>query len=149
MYTVQSVFDKAIHWMDAQNESTGATQTADTKEYELRTPNILNTFLNRVYPASDTYRAREDGRRPYLEPVDAMSNELDLDAYICMSVLPYALAAGLLQEENPTLSNFAWQIYEENLKYAFNTLPTAGFEDIENPYGGAWGGIEYGEFSHW
>ena len=55
---VQDVFDKAIHWLDEQNESTGATLTSDTKEYSLRTPNILNMYLNVVYPASDTYAQR-------------------------------------------------------------------------------------------
>lgn len=142
--TVQDVFDKAIHWLDEQNESTGATMTSDTKEYSLRTPNILNTYLNVVYPYSDTYTAREDGKRPYLEPVTAMADEMDLDAFICMSVLPYALAAGLVKEENPSIANVALQIYAENLGLARSTLP-ASVEDVENVYGG----IEYGEFSRW
>ena len=142
--TVQDVFDKAIHWLDEQNESTGATMTSDTKEYSLRTPNILNTYLNVVYPYSDTYTAREDGKRPYLEPVTAMADEMDLDAFICMSVLPYALAAGLVKEENPSISNVALQIYAENLGQARSTLP-ASVEEVENVYGG----IEYGEFSRW
>lgn len=142
--TVQDVFDKAIHWLDEQNESTGATMTSDTKEYSLRTPNILNTYLNVVYPFSDTYAPREDGKRPYLEPVTSMTDEMDLDAYICMSVLPYALAAGLVKEENPSISNVALQIYAENLGQARSTLP-ASVEDVENVYGG----IEYGEFSRW
>lgn len=142
--TVQDVFDKAIHWLDEQNESTGATMTSDTKEYSLRTPDILNTYLNVVYPFSDTYTAREDGKRPYLEPVTEMSDEMDLDAFICMSVLPYALAAGLVKEENPSISNVALQIYAENLGQARSTLP-ASVEDVENVYGG----IEYGEFSRW
>ena len=134
--TVQDVFDKAIHWLDEQNESTGATLTADTKEYSLRTPNILNMYLNVVYPFSDTYTARE--------PVSAMTDTMDLDAYICMSVLPYALAAGLVKEENPSIANTALQIYAENLGHARSTLP-ASVEDVENVYGG----IEYGEFSRW
>ena len=142
--TVQDVFDKAIHWLDEQNESTGATMTSDTKEYSLRTPDILNTYLNVVYPFSDTYAPREDGKRPYLEPVTAMADEMDLDAFICMSVLPYALAAGLVKEENPSISNVALQIYAENLGQARSTLP-ASVEDVENVYGG----IEYGEFSRW
>lgn len=141
---VQDVFDKAIHWLDEQNESTGATMTSDTKEYSLRTPNILNTYLNVVYPFSDTYAPREDGKRPYLEPVTSMTDEMDLDAFICMSVLPYALAAGLVKEENPSISNVALQIYAENLGQARSTLP-ASVEDVENVYGG----IEYGEFSRW
>jgi hypothetical protein len=142
--TVQDVFDKTIHWIDAQNESNGSTNTVDTKEYSFRTPNILNMFLNVVYPASDTYQSREDRRRPYLEPVSEMTDELDLDAYICMSVLPYALAAGLLQEENPDVADTAMQLYEENLLEAKNRL---GAEDgeVENAYGG----IEYGRFSRW
>ena len=142
--TVQDVFDKAIHWLDEQNESTGATMTSDTKEYSLRTPNILNMYLNVVYPFSDTYTAREDGKRPYLEPVSDMTDTMDLDAYICMSVLPYALAAGLVKEENPSIANTALQIYAENLGHARSTLP-ASVEDVENVYGG----IEYGEFSRW
>lgn len=142
--TVQDVFDKAIHWLDEQNESTGATMTSDTKEYSLRTPNILNTYLNVVYPYSDTYTAREDGKRPYLEPVTSMADEMDLDAFICMSVLPYALAAGLVKEENPSIANVALQIYAENLGQARSTLP-ASVEEVENVYGG----IEYGEFSRW
>ena len=141
---VQDVFDKAIHWLDEQNESTGATLTSDTKEYSLRTPNILNMYLNVVYPYSDTYAAREDGRRPFMEPVTAMTDEMDLDAYICMSVLPYALAAGIVKEENPAIANTALQIYAENLQRARSTLPAA-VEDVDDVYGG----IEYGEFSRW
>ena len=118
--------------------------TSDTKEYSLRTPDILNTYLNVVYPYSDTYTEREDGKRPYLEPVSAMTDTMDLDAYICMSVLPYALAAGLVKEENPSIANTALQIYAENLGHARSTLP-ASVEDVENVYGG----IEYGEFSRW
>ena len=144
MRTVQEIFDQAIRMMDAQNESTGSTRTADTKEYELRTPDCLNRYINLVYPYSDTYAAREDGKRPYLEPVTKMTDEMALDAYICMSVLPYALAAGLVKEENPSIANVALQIYNENLNQAKATLPsTVG--DIENVYGG----IEYGEFSQW
>ena len=141
---VQDVFDKAIHWLDEQNESTGATLTSDTKEYALRTPNILNTYLNVVYPYSDTYSQREDGKRPYLEPVTTMSDPMDLDAYICMSVLPYALAAGLVKEENPTIANTAFQIYGEHLAQANATLPSS-IGDVEDVYGG----LEYGEFSRW
>lgn len=142
--TVQDVFDKAIQWMDEQNEATGATLTYDTKGYALRTPNILNMYLNVVYPYSDTYAPREDGKRPYLEPVTAMSDEMDLDAYICMSVLPYALASVLAKDDMPNVANMAAQFYEENLNKAKATLPSA-VEDIENVYGG----IEYGEFSRW
>jgi hypothetical protein len=143
MYSVQAVFDKAIHWIDAQNESTGSTNTADTKEYALRTPSIISLYLNVVYPYSDTYRNREDGRRPYLEPVRSMTDELDLDAYICMSVLPFALAAGLLVEENDAVANAALQIYQENLARAAAMPAVVG--DVEDVYGG----LEHGQYGRW
>lgn len=141
---VQDVFDKAIHWLDEQNESTGSTRTSDTKEYELRTPNILNDYLNVVYPYSDTYSPREDGKRPYLEPVTAMTDPMDLDAFICMSVLPFALAAALIKEENAAIADTALQIYDEHLAQAKATLPSS-VEDVEDVYGG----LEYGRFSRW
>lgn len=143
MYSVQAVFDKAIHWIDAQNESTGSTNTADTKEYALRTPSIISLYLNVVYPYSDTYRNREDGRRPYLEPVRSMTDELDLDAYICMSVLPFALAAGLLVEENDEVANAALQIYQENLARAAAMPAVVG--EVEDVYGG----LEHGQYGRW
>jgi hypothetical protein len=143
MYSVQAVFDKAIHWIDAQNESTGSTNTADTKEYALRTPSIISLYLNVVYPYSDTYRNREDGRRPYLEPVRSMTDELDLDAYICMSVLPFALAAGLLVEENDAVANAALQIYQENLARAAAMPAVVG--EVEDVYGG----LEHGQYGRW
>ena len=72
--TVQSVFDIAIHLMDAQNESTGSTNTADTQEYQFRTPSLLNSILDRVYKASDTFFVAEAGRRPICPKVSAMSD---------------------------------------------------------------------------
>ena len=44
MVSVQQVFDMAIHLMDEQNESTGATVTVDTQEYKFRTISILNSI---------------------------------------------------------------------------------------------------------
>ena len=77
--TVQSVFDIAIHLMDAQNESTGSTNTADTKEYAFRTPSLLNSVLDRVYRASDTWFVSETGKRPICPKVAKMEDELFLD----------------------------------------------------------------------
>lgn len=83
MTSVQDVFDIAIRLMDAQNESTGATDTADTKEYALRTPSLLNSVLDRVYLGSDTYQSGEPGKRPICQKVSAMTDALDLDERIC------------------------------------------------------------------
>ena len=159
MASVQDVFDMAIHLMDAQNESTGATRTTDTNEYALRTPNILNTLLDQVYTYSDTYPDLSNGTktRPSLVSVTSLDDYLDLDDYICRNVLPYGLAGLLLTEENPTQANFFWQTYLENLNTAKNRLPSGGIESVEDVYGGGdgdnylarWGGIEYGWFGQW
>ena len=100
MRTVQEIFDQAIRMMDAQNESTGSTRTADTKEYELRTPDCLNRYINIVYPYSDTYEPRTDGKRTVHPRLSAMTDEVDMDDFICQSVLPPALIYELLREEN-------------------------------------------------
>ena len=160
MDTVQGIFDRAVHLMDAQNESTGATETTDTHEYALRTPNIINVLLDQVYPHSDTYPALTDGSvgRPSLPSVTSLEDGLDLDDYICRNVLPFGLAGLLLTEENPTQANFFWQTYLENLNTAKSRLPSGGIESVEDVYGGGgpggesymgWGGIEYGQFGRW
>ena len=142
--SVQAVFDKAMYLIDAQSENTGATNTADTADYRVRAIGILNTLLDAVYPYSDTYRMDDGGRRPALDDIRDFTDVLDLDARIVREVLPYGLAAKLLSEENPALSNYFQQSYEESLALARMSRP-AVIEDIELPYGG----LEYGEFGRW
>lgn len=146
--SVRGVFDKTMYLIDAQNESTGNTRTADTKEYEVRTVGVLNNLLDVVYPASDTYAVTQAGRRPALPDIRGFDDELDLDAKILRDVLPLGLAARLLAEENPTLANYFQQLFEEHLAWAKAGLPT-GFEDIDGDLGGPYGGIEHGEFGRW
>ena len=144
MRTVQEIFDQAIRMMDAQNESTGSTMTADTKEYALRAPDCLNRYINLVYPYSDTYTPREDGKRAVHPRLSAMADEVDMDDFICQSVLPPALIYELLREEQPEVANACYQDYERALQDAKQTLPAA-YADVEDAYGG----IEYGEYSRW
>lgn len=146
--TVQQVFDTAIRLMDAQNESTGSTDTADTKEYRLRTPSLLNSILDRAYSASDNYPAALDGKRPICPKVTAMEDEIQLDEYLCTGILPYGLAGLLLTEENPTLANFFWQTFLEQLEAAKRALP-AGEDSIEDVYGILADNLEYGRFGRW
>lgn len=66
--TVQEIFDEAIHLIDAQNESTGSTDTNDTKEYKVRAAKLLSSLFNEAYPYSDTYNAEEyDADESWLE----------------------------------------------------------------------------------
>ena len=144
--SVHGVFDKAMYLIDAQNESTGSTDNSDTTEYKVRTLGILNNLIDDVYPASDTFAISEDGKRPALDDLTSFSDEIKMDPYIVRSVLPCGLAAKLLSEENPTLADFFWQLYEQRLAKAREGVP-ASFESIED--GLPYGGIEYGEFARW
>lgn len=148
MTTVQTVFDIAIRLMDAQNESTGSTETADTKEYRLRTPSLLNSILDRAYPASDNYPQSAGGVRPICPKVTAMTDEIDLDERICTGILPYGLAGLLLTEENRVLSNFFWQTFLEQLEEAKRGVPS-GIDSVEDAYGFMTDNLEYGRFAQW
>ena len=145
MRTVQEIFDIAMHMMDAQNESTGATKTADTKEYEFRTPNCLNRYINLVYPYSDTYVAdATGGMRPVHPKLNSMTDQVDMDDLICFSVLPPALVYELLREEQPEVANACFRDYESALHMAMNNLASV-VSAVEDVYGG----IEHGGYSVW
>lgn len=146
--TAKAVFDRAMYLMDAQSESSGATVTSDTKEYQVRAVGILNNLLDAVYPASDTFATNESGKRPALDDIKTLDDELDLDARILRDVLPNGLAAKLLSEENPAQANYFQQCFEEELARAAAQIP-AQFEDIDGAAGGMYGGIEYGQFGRW
>lgn len=148
MNTVQDVFDIAIRLMDAQNESTGSTDTADTKEYRLRAVSLLNSILDRAYPASDTYPGTVDGRRPVCPKVAEMGDEIGLDERLCTGVLPYGLAGLLLTEENPSLANFFWETFLEQLEEARRGAPAAD-GNVEDCYGFLGDCLEYGRFARW
>ena len=149
MSTVQEIFDIAIRLMDAQNESTGSTDTVDTKEYRLRTPSLLNSILDRAYPASDTCPQGEAGRgRQVCPKVFSMEDRVALDGRLCAGVLPYGLAGLLLAEENPALAGFFWQTFLEQLEEARRGLAgdVSGVEDV---YGILADGGEFGRFARW
>ena len=144
MRSVREIFDIALHLIDAQNESNGSTETADTKEYLLRTPNLLNSILNRAYPYSDTYVPVAE-KRPVHPMVKAPADMIDMDDYICLTVLPYGLAALLVNPEGDNaLASFFWQMFEGGLETAKRNLPS-GIESVDSAYGG----LEYGWFSKW
>lgn len=148
MTTAKEIFNIAICLMDAQNESTGSTETADTREYQVRTPSLLNSILDRACPASDNWRTAEEGRRPVCPKVTDLTDPIDLDERICTGVLPYGLAGLLLSEENPTLANFFWQTFLEQLEEARRGVPS-GAEAIEDCYGFMGDNLEFGQFSRW
>ena len=137
-------FLNALNQMDQVYESTGATDTADTREYKNRTIPILNILRVECFPASDTYRVTEPGKRPICPEIADFDTPIGLDDGICQGVLPYGLAAHLLLDENPDVAAYFNQRYDELLEEYRSAIP-AQAEDIETMYGG----IEYGCFGRW
>lgn len=147
--TPQDVFDQAMYLMDESNENTGATDTTDTREYKNRTLGILNTLRGELYPYSDTFDSTGDpGIRPIVKRLEDFEEIIDLDDYICQTVMPYGLAAHLLVDENPTSANFFHQRYEELLNKLARGLPSMS-EDVFDIYGARGGINPYNEFSRW
>lgn len=138
------IFEKTMHLMDEVNASTGLADTSDTKEYKNRTLPILNILRVECFPASDTYRVTEAGKRPVCPEITDFNSVIGLDDGICQGVLPYGLAAHLLLDENPSLASYFQQRYEELLQEAKSSILTGG-EDIEDVYGG----IGFERFARW
>ena len=146
MTTAQTVFDIAMGFMDELLN--GSTDTPDTKEYKDRTLLILNALAGELYPYSDTYSTEDAEGRPIAAYIRDFTRPLDLDDYICRSVMPYGLAAHLLLDENPASAGFFQQRYEELLNGLKKGLPTVS-EDIEDVYGACGGIAPYNEFGAW
>jgi hypothetical protein len=146
MTTAQDVFEAAIALMDSQNEN-GEADTADNAEYKNRTLPILNLLRGELYPYSDTYETDEN-ERPIATLIRRFDKPLDLDDYICQSVMPYGLAAHLLLAEDPATANFFQQRYDE-LKALLSRGFPAQSVDITDVYGSRGGIDPYNEFSLW
>ena len=144
--TARQVFNLAIALMDEMNENTGATDTTDTKEYKLRTPNILSVLCGELYPYSDTYTLNTDGTRPICPAVETIESTIGLDDTLCTTVLPYGLAAHLLLGENNVMAGFFNQRYEE-MRAKLKNSP-ASFESVSDAYGTS-GYFPYNEFGRW
>ena len=148
--TAQDIFDAAMGLMDEVNEQSGATDTADTREYKNRTLFILNILRGELYPYSDTYTAESGNTRAIARLIEDFDSAIGLDDYICQSVMPYGLAAHLLLDENPTAAQFFNQRFEE-LKAGLSRGMPQESHDIIDVYGcsEASGGLQYCEFSSW
>lgn len=139
MTTVQQIYDMAIHLMDEQSENNGGTETVDTTEYKYRTVSILNSVIPALYPFSSGY-VTEAGIRPFPGSLDFsdyknpnFEQEIPLDDTLCLTLLPYFLAAQLLSGENEDLAAWFMNRYREAFNDLRNRIP-AEFEKIETPY---------------
>lgn len=133
---IRDVFNAAMAIMD-ELSNTGQAQTSDTKEYEYRTPSIINMMVSELKMLTGDF---EDWLA--VEGMDDLVPEANTS--YALGCMPYGLAANLLVDENPTAASFYQQRYEE-LRNVYVSRQSASIDDITNFYGG----IEHGEFSWW
>lgn len=136
MVRVQQVFDMAIHILDEQSETNGKTMTVDTNEYKSRTISIINSIIPRLYFYSSNHVPGEPSK--ILEWGDYGNPDFNqviyLDDALCLSVIPYYLAAQLVSGENTELANWCMNQYNMNFADVRTKVP-AEFEPISTPYG--------------
>lgn len=134
--TVQKIFDMAIHLMDEQNESTGATETVDTEEYKFRTISVLNGVIPALRPYSEMPWKDRTAAILYVEDYKnpRFDQDIPLDDTLCLALLPLYLAGMLLSGENEDLSTLFLNRYERAFLDLRNKLP-AEFEPITPVYG--------------
>jgi hypothetical protein len=144
MTNAQTVFDIAISLMDEVNETSGATDTTDTREYKLRTLLILNALRGELYRYSDTYTVTTAGTRPIVAYISDFTTPLGIDDFLAQSIMPYGLAAHLLLGEDDVKARFFQSRYDELLARYGNKIPKTS-EAITDLYGG----IEYSTDEVW
>lgn len=132
--TAQWVFEAAMTLVDELNES-GQADHVDTTEYKNRALTIMNILRNELYPYSDTYKQSNDKMRPTIYLIESYDDYIELDDYICQSVMPYGVAAHLMLDENPTVAAFCQQRYEELKAGLARGVPCMS-QDIVDVYGG-------------
>lgn len=129
MTTLSDILKASLALMDAMDANT------DESDYALRAPDILNALLaerRRLLLADDTgvrVRTLED-------VVPEVSDDY------AIAVLSCGLAAHLLLDENPYLSGYFLQRYQEQRNMHLGTAEAGEVEDV-------YGGLEFGEFGHW
>ncbi|MDR0812872.1 MAG: hypothetical protein LBO63_02560 [Oscillospiraceae bacterium] len=127
MTTVSEIFTAACALIDALDPRTGSAVSAENRDYADRTPHILTVLLGEVLPYCET--GKSDTPRTF----SSMEDALYLENFICKTILPQALAARLLVEENPSSAAFFDASYKSVLREA-RPDKKGRFEAIEDVY---------------
>lgn len=140
------VFNRAMALIDEISESTYLPDPSDSLEYKSKSKLIMNILIGQLYKYSDTY-VPVVGKHPVPPQLEdkELTDDTGLDDYISGSILPYGLAAHLIQDENPTLAAFFSQKYQEGLAVLQQGFVTE-FTDIEDVYGGSG---RYDRYGRW
>lgn len=115
--TVKEIYDLAMSLMDEMIDNKTLEQEPDadypsTRDYQARTPGILSSLQNEVV----TFLRGRGIDIDYLDRVTTMDDNVDLEDYICMSVLNYGLAARLLGQEDSAMSSRFSDLYLGNMQ---------------------------------
>lgn len=153
--TLETVLEYALANTDNLDEK-GKYITSDNAEYRHRTLQIANMLIGELYPFSDTYAVTKAGKRPVVTALTSFDDEIDLDDYICRTVLPYGLAAELFKSEDPDQAGYCLQRYQELKAELRKGVPSVA-EPIVDVYGGGFydddgnwqNGFEYNNFGRW
>lgn len=138
MQTLNDVFEAAMSLIDELRRSDGSAHSADTEEYEQRTPRIMKTLAAEYNIVT--------GKRGAVQDFESMEDDLTgIDDSYAIGVMQYGLAAKLLLDENPAAASFYHQKYEELREVFLARAPASEDEEITDLYGG----IEFGQFGHW
>lgn len=135
MTTVQQIFDMAIHIIDEQSEGNGSTMTDDTAEYKYRTISILNSIIPAIAPFSASSADAGDlvlDWGNYKNP--NFTQSIPLDDSLSITLLPYFLAAKLIQSENESLSAMCLNQFNSTFQDIRGRSP-ATFEKIPISHG--------------
>ena len=110
MVDVQQIFDMAMDLMDEADETSGSTDTMDTKEYRIRTISILNSGIQVIYPYSSNF-SRTGAGRPVAgvllqenRGAPDFTQEIELDDALSLALLPLYLASLLRAGEDAEFS---------------------------------------------
>lgn len=136
MAYVSEIFSAAMGLMDELSD-TGGAETADTAEYALRTPAVVNMMLSELLLL--------EGNTSDWAPLVSMDEPVPfVGTSYALGAMPYGLAANLLVDENSRAADFFQQRYEE-LRSIYLMKKAAVSGEIEELYGG----IEHGEAARW
>lgn len=132
MTTLAEVYSITMSLIDELNERTGEAESPETRDYKQRTIGITTALLGEIYPYSDTFRFTDKRHRPVCPTVSDFGDEIPLDDFLARSVLPCALAARLLLDENPAVASYYERRYME-LLVRYGSVTSS--EPIANLYG--------------
>jgi hypothetical protein len=122
--------------LDELGEKHGEANRAENLDYLQRVIGILTQVRGELYPYSDTYDGADDSAvRAICPAIEDLDESLRLDDFLCQSVMPCALAARLVLDENPPVSAYYERKYQELLARRLAQRARV-FKPIHDVYGG-------------